>query len=143
MEIKRFDKLEHDCLKYTHPDNFGYNHFDKYVDKYVERILILMKEGIIYTIKRNKFKIFECKLTKKGIKYSEVFLKILRNTHGHIWKTHKDCYPEDYEDSKYGKKINFFVLSKGIHNGPECKKCGFLFCEHCISEFDINECDKK
>lgn len=55
---------------------------------------------------------------------------------GHVWVT----LPE--ED---GGGINFFAQDAEFHNGPQCAKCGFTFCEHCdprpIPPCDVPEGD--
>jgi predicted nucleic acid binding AN1-type Zn finger protein len=30
------------------------------------------------------------------------------------------------------------AYSQGYHNGPECEKCGYHFCEHCRDEPDCD-----
>lgn len=41
------------------------------------------------------------------------------NNRGHVWKT------EDDGD------VDIMANAGGIHNGPECVKCGYSFCHHC------------
>ena len=47
---------------------------------------------------------------------------------GHEWKM-KDR--EEGEDS--AGEIDTFAFSHDLHNGPECVKCGYSFCEHCAN----------
>ena len=44
---------------------------------------------------------------------------------GHEWKMKEE------EDS--AGEIDTFAFSHDLHNGPECVKCGYSFCEHCAN----------
>ena len=100
-----------------------------------------MKEGILVDTEYEDWIKVGRKLTEKGIKYHDEFIKRLREKHKHQWMTYRDSYPEDYKEGT-GNKINPSAYSNEFHNGYVCKKCGFSFCEHCTSEFDIEKCKK-
>lgn len=136
--IKRFDDIEFDCLNAA--NNGCY--YPKGLMK--DRALLLMEEGIFEHNPYENWAYSGWKLTEIGKQYWKEFLDAVRERHGHVWKTHRDIYPEDYdEDSEYGNSIDIFAYEMGYHNGPQCKKCGYSFCEHCLSEFDVPECKKK
>jgi predicted Zn-ribbon and HTH transcriptional regulator len=67
-------------------------------------------------------------------------MKKVQEKHGHVWMTNHDSDPDLAKDSEYGKSVNIFATSKGYHNGPRCKNCGYEFGRHCICEFDVPEC---
>ena len=141
-EIKRFDKTEFEVLKHAHPDGCGYYPSEPHKS----RAFKLMKEGILIDNPFDNWNISGWKLTRKGLFYYNKFMKRLQERHGHVWMTNKDCDPEDYKgkrNDKYANEINEFAMSEGNHNGPRCKKCGYGFCHHCLSEFDVRNCDKK
>lgn len=140
MKIKRFDEVEFKCLKCAHPDGMGYYSSGLYA----VRALVLMKEGIIKNNPQDNWIKTGWSLTKNGLKYYEEFYKKLMEKHGHVWKTYKDTQPKDYgKDSKYANEIDIFAMSEGTCNGPKCKKCGYSFCQHCTSEFNVKECVEK
>ena len=112
------------------------------IDKeHMKIALNMMKEGVFFKSPKKEWGMSGWKATKKGEKLFEKFKKQLLESHGHVWKTNKDSYPE--EDGEYGDMIDEFALSEGIHNGPECKICGYSFCMHCTDEFDIPKCKGK
>lgn len=39
--------------------------------------------------------------------------------------------------------IDIFRLEVGYHNGPECIRCGHIFCEHCRPEDYDEPCDEQ
>lgn len=39
---------------------------------------------------------------------------------GHVWKIDDDLKGE----------IDIFAFEVGFHNGPECVKCGYVYCHH-------------
>jgi hypothetical protein len=141
INIQRFDKIEFEVLIHTHPDGCGYYP----EDPHKTRALLLMEEGILIDNPYDNWWKSGWKLTPKGVEYHDAFLKKLRDKHGHQWKTNRDSNPKHYKNSnsKYADKIDIFALSYGNHNGYECKKCGYSFCMHCLSEFDVKECTKK
>jgi hypothetical protein len=51
--------------------------------------------------------------------------------HDHVWLTCHECQPDMYDDDELGAERYDFAYSAGYHNGPQCKNCGFHFCEHC------------
>ena len=140
MNIKRFDRIEFEVLEHAHPDGTGY--FPNYPHK--DRALLLMEEGVLVKNPLKNWIDFGWKLTKEGIEYHNSFMEKLRKRHNHKWKTNRDSSPEDYkEGDEYGDKIDTFAYSIEHHNGMECKKCGFTFCKHCKSEFDVKKCKEE
>ena len=143
MNIKRFDKIEFRVLLCAdpRPASFGGGFIPD--DPYKERALLLMKEGIIKDNPVSNWWNTGWELSEKGIKYWDKFLEKLRENHGHTWMTNYESDRGYYDaDSKYGKQINWFALEANMHNGPRCKKCGFDFCHHCTSEFEVEKCTK-
>lgn len=137
-----FDKIEFNVLKCCKPDGIGYYN----TGECAVRAEKLMEEGIIETVPRIDWWQHGWNLTEKGIKYREEFMLKLQQRHGHVWKTHRDSRPKDYKKGvtdEYADLRDDFVLANGNHNGPGCKNCGYEFCEHCTSEFDIPECTKR
>jgi hypothetical protein len=132
----RFDKLEYDCLRSASSEGFGYYASEEHTKRY----LLLMEEGYIKNSPQKEWFRVGVHLNREGEKYWKLFLKKLREKHGHVWKTNKDTQGEK---GKWGSRVDVFALSEGNHNGPECKKCGFSFCQHCKSEFEIEECVNK
>ena len=140
-EEVEFNKKTYKVLKCGTPDGVGY-----YMDEEFKKIALdMMEKGILENNPVEEWSNSGWKATKKGIKLFKSFEEKLQKLHGHIWKTNRDCDPDDYKDeeSEYADKVNIFAYSVGYHNGPECKKCGYSFCHHCRSEFDIPKCDKK
>lgn len=45
-------------------------------------------------------------------------------------KFSKKVYPK-HKWVRDGGKIDFFAFAVGYHNGPQCDRCGFSYCEHC------------
>jgi len=127
MKIKRYDVVEYDVLTHAHPDGMGY--YPKSPHK--ERALLLMEEGMMVSSPYEKWFESGWKLTKKGTKYHDAFLSRLRKEHGHEWKMTEEG------------RIDVFALAYGYHNGPECAKCGYDFCQHCKSEFEAPVCAEK
>lgn len=125
MKIKRYDELEYDCLTTAHPD--GITHYE--TKEHEKRYLLLMKEGLIIKNPVKNWSKTGIKLSEKGIKYHDLFLKELRDKHGHIWETDDEG------------EVDMFALSVNFHNGPRCSACEYSFCEHCEKEFNISKCD--
>ena len=131
IEIE-FNKKNYNVLK------CGTNRMYSTTKKNMEIALDLMKKDIFIKSPKLQWGNSGWKLTKKGEKLFKEFKKKLLESHGHIWKTNRDSWPK--EDGEYGNMIDEFAYSIGIHNGPECKICGYSFCMHCTSEFDIPKC---
>lgn len=36
--------------------------------------------------------------------------------------------------------IDIFRLDEGYHNGPECRRCGDIWCHHCEPNKEDEEC---
>ena len=137
MKIKRFDETEYDVLVTCSPDAFGGYY---YKSPHKERALLLMEEGYLEECPYDNWHIKGWSITDKGIKYWKKFIKKVRAKHGHVWKTRNENNPDDWDDDKYGKETDWFAYEAGeYHNGPVCKKCGYGFCHHCTSEFEITE----
>jgi hypothetical protein len=134
MKITRFDDIEFQILNCA---NMGmYSH----KDEYKERALLLMKEKILKVNPLENWWKTGWKFTKTGEKYYSEFLSKMRKRHGHVWETNRDSDSDLYSEGEYGDKINIFAYSVGFHNGPRCKNCGYYFCQHCDSEFDVPAC---
>lgn len=58
---------------------------------------------------------------------NELIASVLFNCDGAIYAKH-DWYTD--EDGS----IDVWRVDSGIHNGPECKRCGYSFCHHCNSD---------
>lgn len=43
-------------------------------------------------------------------------------------------------DDEDGGDIDWFAVSGGMHNGPECTKCGWSCCQHCTEIANIPAC---
>lgn len=136
MRIKRYDNIEFRVLLCA---DGGY-----YPDgtPEAERAKLLMKEGIFNS---NPVELWSHSgykgLTEIGKKYYDQFLKRVRKSHGHVWKLNNHDDPDD--KSEYGKQVDLFAYSSGYHNGYECVKCGYTFCKHCETEFEVEVCSKK
>lgn len=144
MNITRFDEIEFSVLEIC-INGLGYY---PYHTEYGKRARLMMDEGIIKDIpvevwpKCGYGSTFEDgALTEYGKEYAKEFYNIVRSTHGHVWETNNQDDPDDQSD--YGKKINRFAYSYGYHNGYRCAKCGFEFCVHCNSEFEVTQCSEK
>jgi len=124
MKIKRFDKTECGVLERAQTE-FGY--YDKGV--LADRAEIFGKEGLLNP--RETWHEKSWMLTEKGKIYYAAFMAKLRKQHGHEWKKDSDG------------NIDEFAMSYGNHNGPECVKCGYDYCQHCKSEFDVPKCTKQ
>ena len=136
--MKRFDVIELRVLLCG--DNGGY--YPLHTEE-GERALILMKEGVFNSNppenwSHNGYAGF----TKKGRAYFVRFMKAVRAKHGHDWMTNADR-DEDYIGTEYGSQLDGFAYSSGYHNGYVCKKCGFSFCIHCLTELEIPVCNNK
>lgn len=125
--IRRFDKIEFDVLEASYTGMF----YNSPESDNAKRALLLMSEDIIKNNPFEKWSETGWKLTEKGHKYYLEFMELVREKHGHIWKTDDDG------------NIDIFAYSAGYHNGMVCKNCGYSFCKHCNSEFDIPECKNK
>jgi len=139
-EIKRFDETEFEILIQASPDGMGY--FTG--EKYTKRALLMMGDGILKASPIEKWASSGWDLTESGKSYYKEFLRKVRDTHGHEWKTSRESYPEDYKDDNEflgdGDAINRFAYSVGTHNGFMCKRCGYVLCIHCRTEFGIPKC---
>jgi hypothetical protein len=53
--------------------------------------------------------------------------------HEHVWLTRRDIDPETWDDpdGEFDNERSDFAYSAGYHNGPQCKLCGYHFCQHC------------
>jgi hypothetical protein len=49
----------------------------------------------------------------------------------HVWLTRFECEPDLYDDDELGRERYDFAYLAGYHNGPQCKLCGYHFCQHC------------
>ena len=134
---KRFDEIEYDLAAIL---DSGMGHYND--DEHAERAMLWMEEGLIKTNPRKNWIRSGWKTTELGKKHIAAILKETRARHGHVWMTHHELDP-DYENDEYGKSIDWFALSSGYHNGPRCKKCGYEFCHHCLSEWEIPPCNAK
>jgi len=139
MKIKRFDSIELNTLICGERGGYYPDGTDE-----GERAKLLMIEGVF---NKNPVKNWQkngyAGFTEYGKKYYAAFMKRIAQKHGHVWETNRDTNPDLYdEDDEHGKKINAFAYSSGYHNGMVCKKCGFSFCRHCESEFEIPKCTK-
>lgn len=47
----------------------------------------------------------------------------------------------DWYLNSYNDGIDCFRYDQGFHNVPECRRCGWIGCEHC--EFDRNIYDEE
>lgn len=140
--IMKFDKIEYEILKCGLPFPKGGGYYT--TEEHAQRALELMDEGILQYNPIEEWHISGWKLTEKGQKYCNEFMKKVQQKHSHVWLTNRDNDPGGYDDdSTYGDEVDIFALEYGHHNGPECKKCGFSFCHHCTSEFDIEPCSKR
>jgi hypothetical protein len=136
MKMKRFDTVEYKVMQCGKGGTYYPDDTDE-----AERALLLMDEGVFEKNPRNRWSESGWKFTKRGEQYYQAFMKAVREKHGHIWKTHRDNDPDSYQEGDvYGDIIDIFALSHGYHNGPECKKCGYSFCQHCDCEFDVPHC---
>lgn len=142
MPVKiEFNEDTYRVLKCGMPDEMGYYNKPELVKIAKE----LMKQGYFINSPEDQWWQSGWKCTPKGIELFEKYIKLLHAKHGHQWKTRKESNPDLYddEDDEYDNAINEFAMCEGNCNGPECKKCGFSFCMHCTSEFDISECSHK
>lgn len=136
--MKRIDKTEYEIAAVL-DQRFGY-----YNDEiHAKRAIAWMKEGWIKDNPRSNWSQSGWKLTAKGKKHVAEVIAEVRKKHGHVWASHRDIDPESYKNDKYGKSIDWFALEGGYHNGPRCKKCGFEFCHHCKSEWEIPHCPSR
>ena len=126
MKINRFDLMEYKIVERCES---GYGFYNE--GKIIERVKIWMKEGLMKTIPKEEWQEKGWIFTKKGKQYTKLFLKKLRKRHGHDWVTYEGS---DIPDP--------FAYSIGTHNGFECRKCGYTFCQHCKVEFEIEKCNK-
>jgi len=136
MDENKFDGTMFSILEHAQPEGFGFINDDK--------ALILMKKGyLIYSPKREWYKSGH-KTTKKGTALYKKWLKEIRAKHGHIWMTNADSEGKTKDLSNYDKQLDNFAYTAGeYHNGYKCKKCGFGFCKHCYSEWEIPICSEK
>lgn len=135
-----FNKLNYQVLKCGTKEGYGY-----YDDNERTKIAFdLMEKGLFLKSPKHEWSNSGWKATAKGEKLFIEFAKKLQELHGHIWKTNIECIPEIYEKGDvYANQVNDFAFSSGHHNGPECKNCGYSYCRHCKSEFDIPKCTKE
>lgn len=135
MEIKRFDLVEFEVLSCA---EMGY-----YPDgERAERAIVLMDEGVFIQNPRDNWQKSGWKFTDEGKEYFNAFIAKVREKHGHKWTTRHDENPDLYENNENGNTIDRFAYSVGYHNGMRCKECGFTFCVHCDSEFEIEKCHR-
>jgi hypothetical protein len=137
MKITRFDELEYCVL------NCSVNGMFSQEEDAKERALLLMNEGIFNENPISNWWRSGWKLSDTGKEYYKEFMDAVREKHGHIWMTYRDSEPELYKNDDYGNTVDLFAYSEGNHNGYVCKKCGYSFCMHCTSEFNVPECWKK
>lgn len=45
----------------------------------------------------------------------------------------------EWERNEDGQ-IDYFAMSGGFYNGPQCVRCGYSFCVHCAGEADNHDC---
>ena len=139
MKIKRFDNTEFRVLQCGK----GGGYYPKGTDE-GKRALLLMNEGVLQSNPPEKWSYNGyIGFTEYGNKYYDAFMLRVRKKHGHVWETKREASPEFYEDDERGNEIDTFAYSVGYHNGPRCKKCGFEFCHHCTTEFEVEVCEKK
>lgn len=137
MEIVRFDKTEFAVINASHSGAYSLN------EELGERASLLMEQGVLHTNPKSNWSNTGWKLTDYGKQYYDAFLEQVHANHGHIWMTHRETNPDLYEEGdEYGNSIDAFAYFVGYHNGMVCKKCGFGFCMHCKSEFEIEHCGK-
>lgn len=137
MDITRFDVIEFDVL------NCGKNGGFYREEERSTRAKIFMDEGIFLFNPEDQWIISGWKLSDKGLAYYDAFMQKLDNRHGHVWMTNHESNPDIYDADEYGNQRNIFAMSYGYHNGPKCKNCGYEFCQHCDSEFEVSECKKR
>jgi hypothetical protein len=135
--IDRFDEVEYRVLDCSTNGMFCQSGDE------VDRALLLMSEGILVENPISNWWKSGWKLTNKGNEYIKEFRDAVREKHGHEWATYRDTDPDLYKDDDYGNSIDNFAYSYGFHNGFVCKKCGYHFCMHCLSEFNVPECSNK
>lgn len=59
----------------------------------------------------------------------------------HDWFTHADSREWcDAGDPAWNAQPDAFRLDSGYHNGPQCKRCGRIACEHCEPGIWDEEC---
>ena len=140
MKIKRFDETELRVLLCG--EGGGYYPVDTDEGK---RALVLMEEGILQHNPASSWLKEGYKgLTEYGKEYYKAFMVRLAKKHGHVWMTERDSHPDFYDsDDENGNKIDVFAYEVGNHNGMRCKKCGYGFCHHCITEFEVEKCTSK
>ena len=134
MKILRFDKQEFEVLTCSKNGMYSWD------SSLSQRAKLLMKEKIL---KNNPLKSWSesgWKLTSIGKEYYIAFMKKVQKSHGHVWELNNHNNSDD--DSDYGKSVNIFAYEIGYHNGPRCVNCGYEFCHHCLSEFNIPKCPR-
>lgn len=134
----KFNKKDFQIIKHSQEDEIGHINDD--------RALALMKLGYIHHNDKENWWKNGYKSTKKGTELYHKWLDEIRQKHNHIWLKNKDS--EDYGDNSrsdtgYGEQPDSFAYSEGYHNGYKCKKCGFEFCHHCTTEWDVPKCSKE
>lgn len=138
----KFDKIEYEILKCGLPLPKGGDYYTS--KEYEQRALELMDEGILQFNPVEQWHISGWELTEQGINYYNEFEQKVQQKHDHVWMTNRETHPDWYDDNEnYGDEVDVFAYSIGYHNGPKCKNCGFSFCQHCESEFDVEPCNKK
>jgi len=120
--IKYFDKITFEILQCAKTE-FG--HYED--EESLKRTDELVSDGIL---KDEEWKERSLRFTDEGKEYYIQFMDELQKKHGHQWEKDDDG------------EINIFAYSSGYCNGPLCERCGYHFCKHCVSEFDIRHCDK-
>ncbi len=137
MDKNIFDQIEFDVLKCSKDGGYFRGH------EHVARAIHLMSIGILENSPQDKWSYSGWKLTELGELYYEGFMKKVQEKHGHVWMTHKESNPDLYnDDSEYSNSVDIFAYEVGFHNGMKCKKCGYEFCMHCTSEFEVEKCTK-
>ena len=58
----------------------------------------------------------------------------------HDWYLNKNRAHWSDTESPYANTADPFRLDEGFHNGPECRRCGRIACEHCTPALWHEEC---
>lgn len=137
-----FNEKDFMILRCAQPDNWGYINDD--------RALELMDLGYIQYKPKEQWRISSYQTTEKGTELYLLWLKEIRENHGHNWETYEDYEKRTYrhiEGDTYSEKEKTepfsFAFENGYHNGYVCKNCKFSFCLSCINEWDVEKCSKK
>jgi len=59
------------------------------------------------------------------------YLAATRAKHPHDW---------EIDSSKQPPQIDIWVVDFDVHNGPGCKRCGEIYCQHCTPDWMHKEC---